>query len=81
MQTAAAVVKDVRFERANGFDRVVVSLSAMPSYSLVPAPNGKMRLEMKSLAAWTDNVEAVLESLQLPVLRRERVPAPLAGSR
>lgn len=40
-----------------------------------------MRLEMRSLAAWTDNVEAVLESLQLPVLRRERVPAPLAGSR
>jgi GNAT superfamily N-acetyltransferase len=40
-----------------------------------------MRLELKSLAAWTDNVEAVLESLQLPLLRRERVPAPLAGSR
>jgi len=40
-----------------------------------------MRLEMKSLAAWTESVEAVLESLQLPLLRRERVPAPLAGSR
>lgn len=40
-----------------------------------------MRLELKSLAAWTDSIEAVLESLQLPLLRRERVPAPLAGSR
>lgn len=40
-----------------------------------------MRLELKTLAAWTENVEAVLESLQLPVLRRERVPEPLADSR
>lgn len=40
-----------------------------------------MRLELKSLAAWTENLEAVLESLQLPLLRRERVPAPLADSR
>jgi GNAT superfamily N-acetyltransferase len=39
-----------------------------------------MRLEMRTLAAWTENVEAVLESLQLPVLKRERVPAPQAGS-
>ena len=39
-----------------------------------------MRLELKSLAAWTENLEAVLESLQLPLPRRERVPAPLAGS-
>jgi hypothetical protein len=35
---------------------------------------------MRTLAAWTDNVEAVLESLQLPLLKRERVPAPLGGS-
>ena len=40
-----------------------------------------MRLETKSLAAWTENIEAVLESLQLPLLRREPVPAPMAGSR
>jgi GNAT superfamily N-acetyltransferase len=39
-----------------------------------------MRLEMRTLAAWTENVEAVLESLQLPLLKRERVPAPLGGS-
>lgn len=46
--TTSAMVKDVRFERANGFDRVVISLSAIPSYSLVPAAGGKLRLEMKS---------------------------------
>lgn len=40
-----------------------------------------MRLELKSLVAWTDNIEAVLESLQLPRLRREPIPAPLTGSR
>lgn len=37
-----------------------------------------MRLELKSLASWTENVEAVLDALQLP-LRRERVPAPLVS--
>lgn len=37
-----------------------------------------MRLELRSLAAWTENVEAVLESLQLPLRVRERVPAALA---
>ncbi len=37
-----------------------------------------MRLEMKSLAAWTENIEAMLESLQLPLHGRERVPAPTA---
>jgi GNAT superfamily N-acetyltransferase len=39
-----------------------------------------MRLEMRTLAAWTDNIEAVLEGLQIPLLKRERVPAPLGGS-
>lgn len=37
-----------------------------------------MRLELKQLAAWTDNLEAVLEALQLPVRVGERVPASLA---
>jgi GNAT superfamily N-acetyltransferase len=37
-----------------------------------------MRLELKSLASWTDNLEAVLEALQLPRRVGERVPAPLA---
>lgn len=36
-----------------------------------------MRLELRSLAAWTENIEAVLESLQLPLRVRERVPAPV----
>jgi ribosomal protein S18 acetylase RimI-like enzyme len=39
-----------------------------------------MRLEMRTLASWTENVEAVLESLQLPRLKGERVPAPVGGS-
>lgn len=37
-----------------------------------------MRLELKSLATWTESVEAVLDALQIP-LRRERVPAPLVS--
>ena len=40
-----------------------------------------MRLELNALAAWTDNVEAVLEALQLPVRVRERMPAPVPGPR
>jgi GNAT superfamily N-acetyltransferase len=40
-----------------------------------------MRLELKTLAAWTENIEAVLESLQLPVLGRERLPEPAANCR
>jgi GNAT superfamily N-acetyltransferase len=39
-----------------------------------------MRLELKSLASWTDNLEAVLEALQLPRRVRERIPAPLVNS-
>jgi GNAT superfamily N-acetyltransferase len=35
-----------------------------------------MRLELKSLAAWTENLEAVLESLHLPIPARRGVPAP-----
>lgn len=40
-----------------------------------------MRLELRTLVAWTENLEAVLESLQLPLLKRERVPQPLTGAR
>ncbi len=40
-----------------------------------------MRLELKALAAWTDNVEAVLEALQLPLRIGERMPAPVPGPR
>ena len=70
VQSACTPMITVEFLLRQGFTVV----RPHPRYPL-------MRLEMKSLAAWTDNVEAVLESLQLPVLRRERVPAPLAGSR
>jgi len=38
-----------------------------------------MRLELKSLASWTDSLEAVLEALQLPRRVGERVPAPLVN--
>ena len=35
-----------------------------------------MRLELKSLAAWTENVEAVLESLHLPLPKGVPAPTP-----
>lgn len=35
-----------------------------------------LRLELRSLAAWTENLEAVLESLRLPLGVRNGVPAP-----
>lgn len=35
-----------------------------------------MRLELKSLAAWTENLEAVLESLKLPLRVGKTLPAP-----
>lgn len=35
-----------------------------------------LRLELKSLAAWTENLEAVLESLKLPLPLRNNLPAP-----
>jgi GNAT superfamily N-acetyltransferase len=37
-----------------------------------------MRLELRTLAAWTESLESVLESLQLPLSVRERVPSSLA---
>jgi GNAT superfamily N-acetyltransferase len=39
--------------------------------------NPLMRLELKTMVSWTDNVEAVLDALQLPRRVGERVPAPL----
>jgi GNAT superfamily N-acetyltransferase len=46
---------------------------------LRPHPvNPLMRLELKSLASWTESVEALLEALQLPRVG-ERVPAPLVN--
>lgn len=38
-----------------------------------------MRLELKTLASWTESVEAVLEALQLPRPVAERVAAPLVN--
>jgi GNAT superfamily N-acetyltransferase len=40
-----------------------------------------LRLELKQLAAWTDNLEAVLEALTLPVRVGGRVPASLSDMR
>lgn len=36
-----------------------------------------LRLDLKSLVSWADNVEAVLESLRLPVRVPKRAPVPL----
>jgi ribosomal protein S18 acetylase RimI-like enzyme len=44
-----------------------------PSYPL-------MRLELKSLVTWTDNLEAVLDAIKLPRGLGERVPAPLVNA-
>lgn len=35
-----------------------------------------LQLELRSLAVWTENLEAVLESLKLPLRIPERAPAP-----
>lgn len=37
-----------------------------------------MRLDLKSLVSWTENLESVLESLRLPLRVPERAPATLA---
>ena len=37
-----------------------------------------MRLELRTLVAWTDSIESVLDALQLPIGVRERAPASLA---
>ena len=39
-----------------------------------------MRLELRSLVSWTDNIEAVLDAIQLPRHLGERVPAPLVNA-
>lgn len=39
-----------------------------------------MRLELKSLVSWTENLEAVLDAIQLPRRLGERVPAPVANA-
>jgi len=42
-----------------------------------PDPNYPLlQLELRSLAVWTENLEAVLESLKLPLRIPERTPAP-----
>jgi type IV pilus assembly protein PilQ len=54
-EDASAEIKDVKLERVPagkdgclaGCERVVVALTGVPPYSLVPAANGKLRLELK----------------------------------
>jgi type IV pilus assembly protein PilQ len=43
----APALTGVKFERAKGADRVVISTTAVPAYSMSTAPNGKVRLELK----------------------------------
>lgn len=38
-----------------------------------------LRLDLKSLVSWAENVEAVLQSLRLPVRLPRRAPVPLAS--
>src|ERR1700722_2004269 len=44
---ARVSIEDVRFERKGDKDRVVVALSAMPTYETEPGPNGRLRLELR----------------------------------
>lgn len=39
-----------------------------------------MRLELKTLVSWTENLEAVLDAMKLPRGLAERVPAPLVNA-
>lgn len=40
-----------------------------------------LRLDLKSLVSWSDNLEAVLESLRIPMRVPKRAPATLANDR
>jgi hypothetical protein len=40
-----------------------------------------LRLDLKSLVSWSDNLEAVLESLRIPVGVPKRAPATIASGR
>ncbi|MBN1192906.1 MAG: GNAT family N-acetyltransferase [Coriobacteriia bacterium] len=40
-----------------------------------------LRLDLKSLVSWTDNLDTVLESLRIPVRVPKRAPATLSSSR
>ena len=43
---AAAAVEDVRFEHKGNQDRVIVALSAIPTYAMAPGASGRLRLEL-----------------------------------
>jgi N-acetylglutamate synthase-like GNAT family acetyltransferase len=58
-------VMGVEFLLRNGFNLVRPD----PTYPL-------LRLELKSLVTWTENLEVVLESLRLPSRQPGRVPSP-----
>jgi ribosomal protein S18 acetylase RimI-like enzyme len=58
-------VMGVEFLLRNGFNVV----RPHPVYPL-------LRLDLRSLATWTENLEVVLESLRIPVRQPGRVPTP-----
>jgi GNAT superfamily N-acetyltransferase len=64
----------------NGKELPVVSVEFLLKQGFTVArPHAEfplMRLELKSLAVWTENLEAVLESLKLPMRVRNGLPAP-----
>jgi type IV pilus assembly protein PilQ len=45
---ASVSLEDVRFERKEGKDRVVVALSAIPTYETEPGEDGRVRLELRA---------------------------------
>ena len=56
-----AHLEDVRFERAKGAERLVISTSSIPAYALSTTPEGKARLELKK----TDIAKGLGKTLDL----------------
>jgi type IV pilus assembly protein PilQ len=54
-------VQDVRFERRGDRDCVVVTLAGAPSYAMVPAPDGKVRLELRGAKLASDRLARELD--------------------
>jgi type IV pilus assembly protein PilQ len=60
-EAAVASVSDVKFERKGDKDRVVVALSAIPSYAMTPGPNGRIRLELRGARLASDGLARELD--------------------
>jgi len=49
-ESAGAVLNDVRFERNKGLDRVIITTTQVPAYTLGTTASGRARLELKKTA-------------------------------